>query len=95
MGRGLRPRILASTKGNSIGGGQAFLVIERGAALSNTRGKRNELRDSLYDCRESTKGKRGESEIEETEDVTWGPGDPQVLLKYEEIKGIALKGMGV
>ena len=35
---------------------------------------------------------RGKGGRNETEDVTWGPRDSQVLPKYEKIKGVALKG---
>ena len=51
--------------------------------------------DSLLGYRENTEGEGSRDETRETKDVTWGPRDPQVLLKYEEIKGTALKGMGV
>ena len=50
------------------------------------------MRDSSLDYRESTEGKGDRSEVEETEDVTWGPRDSQVLFKYERTKKIALKG---
>ena len=35
--RGLRPRVLVTTEGNSIGGGQDLLAVGRGAAHSNTQ----------------------------------------------------------
>ena len=89
---GLRLRVLANTEGDSIDGRQDLLVVGRGAAHSNTRGKRNKLRDSSLDCRESIERERGRSQ---TKDVTWGPWDPQVLPKYEGIKVIALKGTEV
>ena len=54
-----------------------------------TREGRGTSWDSPLDCREGTERERGRSE---TEDVTWGPRDSQVLPKYEKIKGVVLKG---
>ena len=65
--RGLRPRVLVDTEGNSIGAGQGLLGAERGAAHSNTQEERNESRDSFLDCRESTEGKGDGSETRETD----------------------------
>jgi len=59
------------------------------------RGKRDKSRDSFVDCRKGTEGKGGKRGTKETEDVTWGPRDSQVLPKYENNKGIALKGTEV
>ena len=58
-------------------------------AHSNTQRKRNKSGQLPGLQREYRQGKGGGSE---TEDVTWGPRDSQVLPKYEKIKGIALKG---
>jgi len=69
-------------------GEQDLLELGRGAAHSNTQGKRTELIDSLLGCRENTR-ERG---TKETEDVTWGPRDSQALFKYEEIRGSPLRG---
>jgi len=55
--KGLRPRTLANTKGDSIDGGQDFLEVGRSAAHSNTLEKRGELKDSFLVCRESIEGK--------------------------------------
>jgi len=67
-------------------------MLEGGAAHSNTRGKRNELRNSSLWIAQGAQRVKGAKEIEETEDVTWGPRDSQVLPKYEEIKGSPLRG---
>ena len=48
--------------------------------------------DSFLGYREDTGGEEGRSGTKETEDVTWGPRDPQGLLKYGRNKGIAPKG---
>jgi len=89
--RGLRPRVLVDTEGNSIGEGQGLLGAERGAAHSNTQEERNESRDSFLDCRESTggKGTKGETrETEETKEVTWdSQTSPQVYYKYGPSEG--------
>ena len=69
--------------------------MEGGAAHSNTQGKENEPIDSLLGYRANARREEDRSGIKETEDVTWGLRGPQVLLKYEEIKGIAHKGMGI
>ena len=63
-----------------------------GAAHSNTQEKEKESIDSLLGYREDTEGEEGRSGTKETEDVTWGPRDSQVLPKYEEIKGPPLRG---
>jgi len=87
---------LVDTEGNGTDGERGLSEVERGgAAHSNTQKKRDKSRDNFLDCRESTEGERGESGTGETEDVTWGPRDSQVLLKIRKIKGIAHKGTGV
>ena len=53
-GKGLRPRVLASTEVDRIDEGQGLLIVGRGAAPSNTQGERVESIDNLLDCREST-----------------------------------------
>jgi len=73
-------------------GDKASSLIRRDVAHSNTQGKKNELIDRLLDCGEGTEGKGDRSGVKETEDVTWGPRDSQVLPKYEEIKGPPLRG---
>ena len=84
--KGLRPKALANTEGNSVDEGRDFFVVGRGAAHSNTRERRNESRDSFLDYRKSTRGKGDKvetGETEETEDVTWGfLASPQVYYKY-------------
>jgi len=74
---------------------KVFSWLEEGAAHSNTREKRDKSSSRFLDRRKDTEGKRGESEVEETEDVTWSPRDSQVLLKYGKIKKITLKGTEV
>jgi len=57
-GEGLRPRVLANTEGNSIGGGQGLLMVGRSAAHSNTQEKRDESIDSLLGYGENTEESR-------------------------------------
>ena len=78
-----------------MSGERGSLAVRRGAAHSNMQEKRDKSKDSFLDCRESTERRGDKSETGETEDVTWGPRDSQVLLKYEEIKGIVHKGTEV
>ena len=56
------------------------------------RGKENESIDSLSGYKANIEREEGGSGTKETEDVTWGPRDSQVLPKYEEIKGSPLRG---
>ena len=63
---------------------------KRGAAHSNTPEKGNGSIDSLLGYRGDTEGK--EKGTKETEDVTWGPRDPQVLLKYERPRESPIRG---
>jgi len=59
-GKGLRLRVLSKHGGDGIDGGWGLLVIERGAAHSNTQGKRDKLRIGFLDRRESTRRKGGQ-----------------------------------
>ena len=88
--RGLRPRVLANTEGDDVGeGGQGLLGVGRGRGTQQhaVEGK-NKSEDGFRPIArvQGRKGDRGE--VRETEDVTWGPRDSQVLFKYEGIKGI-------
>jgi len=68
------------------------LLLEGARHTATRRKRRIDLIDSLLGRRENTERKEIESGTKETEDVTWGPRDSQVLPKYEEIKGLPLRG---
>ena len=68
----------------------------KGARHTATRrGRENGSIDRAPRPQRKHRGRGGRSETKETEDVTWGPRDSQVLPKYEEIKGSPLKGIGM